>query len=241
MRLATTRATAERMEERVTRLIGDFASYLDAFHSESLFTGPSLHFYLKSLATRAAHASALEALDDDRLFEYVYATLTAWGMHRVGPRGAKLVDLPDMIESFRAQAPRIARIQDQALGVLAEATLPNVTDKLWEIINNLRVGIGQAKLVANSKALHMLLPRLVPPIDREYTLHFFYAHKTISRGDERVFREVFPHFRRIAQSSAEEIEHRVRIHYGMDACETKVIDNAIVGFVRRHHRARPRY
>ena len=47
----------------------------------NLFVGPSLYF----------HQKALECYEkeflSDRHLEYVYATLVAWGMHRMGPGG----------------------------------------------------------------------------------------------------------------------------------------------------------
>jgi hypothetical protein len=89
---------------------------------------------------------------------------------------------------------------------------------------------AQAKIVAGSKALHHVLTELIPPIDREYTIRFFFHHKSFSRGDEVAFHEMFPYFCRIAIESREKIERR--IGQGMNSSVTKVIDNAIVGFVR---------
>ena len=53
-----------------------------------------------------------------------------------------------------------------------------VAEAAWAIMASLRVGIGPTLLVANSKALHHLLPGLIPPIDRNYTLRFFVAAPT---------------------------------------------------------------
>jgi len=86
--------------------------------------------------------------------------------------------------------------------------------------------------VANSKALHHLLPALVPPIDRAYTLRFFYADTTLSKGDEATFKEIYPYFHRIAVARREQITSHLGT--GMNTSETKVIDNAIVAFVRTH-------
>ena len=84
--------------------------------------------------------------------------------------------------------------------------------------------------MAGSKALHHVLPELVPPIDREYTLQFFYDNKMLQRGERQTFAEIFPQFHRILQSCKDEIQRRLRS--GMNTSSTKVVDNAIVGYVR---------
>jgi hypothetical protein len=87
--------------------------------------------------------------------------------------------------------------------------------------------------VAGAKALHHVLPGLVPPIDREYTIRFFFHSTTLNHGDERAFKEMYPHFQEISSVSLEEI--RSRLGDGMNTSETKVLDNAIVGYVMEHY------
>jgi hypothetical protein len=226
--------TVERMEQRVRQLIAEFSPCLEAFDVAQLFTGPSLHFYFKTLGARAKHGNAIEALNDDEFFEGLYATLTAWGMHRMGPGNAKLADLAVIKASFQRQREPISRLEAHDITSMEQTQLHQLTNDLWNVLRELRVGIGQTKIVANSKALHLLLPALMPPIDREYTIRFFYSHTTLSRGDEDTFREIYPYFHQIASSCRDAIRQRVKAGQGMDTCATKVIDNAIVGFVRTH-------
>jgi hypothetical protein len=67
----------------------------------------------------------------------------------------------------------------------------------------------------------------MPPIDREYTLRFFY--NPLNQGDEVAFKEIYPYFHKIASACRDEIV--TYIGHGMNTSQTKVIDNAIVGFV----------
>src|SRR2546421_6016081 len=97
------------------------------------------------------------------------------------------------------------------------------------VISKLRIGTGLTKIVAGSKALHHVLPDLILPIDREYTIRFFFHHKSLSQGDEIAFLEMFPYFHRIAKECRDQI--KARTGRGMNTSATKVIDNAIVGFV----------
>jgi hypothetical protein len=106
----------------------------------------------------------------------------------------------------------------------------SVSEQVWAVISGLNIGCGLTKIVAGSKALHHVLPALVPPIDREYTIRFFFHHKSLSQGDKIAFREIYPRFHRIAVACRGQIQGR--IGRGMNTSATKVIDNAIVGFVR---------
>ena len=81
------------------------------------------------------------------------------------------------------------------------------------------------------KALHHVLPDLVLPIDREHTIRFFFDNKNFIQGkDEVAFLEMFPYFHLMAVRCRDKIE--MRIGRGMNTSPTKVLDNAIVGYVR---------
>ena len=223
--------TLERMRDRVNELVRDFEHYVDVFEKAELFTGPSLYFHDKTLALRR-QMSAAQALENDAFLESLYATLTAWGMHRMGKSMAKLVNFPELKASFLQQANQIQQVETWQIWDIEPRDVPQVAQVLWAIISHLRVGIGETKIVAGSKALHHLLPDLVPPIDRQYTVRFFYHHTTFNQGDERAFKEMYPHFHRIANSCRQEIE--TRLGGGMNTSATKVMDNAIVGYVLEH-------
>lgn len=222
--------TIRRTQQRVSDLVEGFDRYCDAFDGASLFTGPSLYFHLKTLALLQQHRSAADALEDDSFLESLYATLTAWGLHRMGPAPAKLVDFPEMVAGFRALERQIKELSALTIWQLDSEQVETISEDLWDVISTLRVRIGETKIVAGSKALHHVLPGLVPPIDREYTIRFFFHNKNLYQGDRTAFLEMFPYFHRIAVGCRDKIE--LRIGRGMNTSPTKVIDNAIVGFVR---------
>jgi hypothetical protein len=80
------------MRERVTRLSQNFTEYLEFFGSSDNFVGPSVYFHNKALAIRRMHGTVKETLRSDDFFDCLYATLTAWGMHRMGPGNTKLIE-----------------------------------------------------------------------------------------------------------------------------------------------------
>ena len=225
-------ATLARIKERISSLCSSFDSYLDYFDKENLFSGPSLYFHLRTIEKLKNHKSLVEAIDDDIFLECLYATLTSWGLHRMGPGGAKLVDFNIFIKSLRNQKNAIANLEGEKLTEINEHELNRKINDIWNILDHIKVSASQTKLVANSKALHHLLPNLVTPIDREYTLTFFFGHKAIRGKDEQIFREVFPWFYKIGRNCKSQIMSRVG--QGFHTSETKVIDNAIVGFVLKN-------
>jgi len=221
--------TIERIRERVGQLCSSFNKYIEEFDRANIFSGPSLYFHFRTLERLKNFETVSSALDDDLFLEYVYATLTAWGLHRMGPGKAKCAKFDVFINSIRDQENSIMRLAGRSLLSISDLDLSEITDDLWSILNNIKVSESETKLVANSKALHHILPDLMPPIDREYTLRFFYNNKTISGRDEQLFREIYTQYYRIGYRCRDEIISHVG--RGFHTSETKIIDNAIVGFV----------
>ena len=224
------RRTSDRMESRVKDLIANFDLYVQAFNEGNPFTGPSVYFHHKTLAVLRQYPTACSALQSDEFFDCLYATLASWGMHRMGPAGAKLEDIAHIKDSFRRQEPSIRALQSLSIGSTTSAEVSDITARVWDVLDGLQVSKSGTKLVANSKALHHLLPALVPPIDRAYTLRFFYNNMMLSKGDQATFKEIYPYFHRIAVACREQITSHLGA--GLNTSETKVIDNAIIGLVR---------
>lgn len=115
------------------------------------------------------------------------------------------------------------------VGLYRNKGVGKAKQKLTDPISGKNVGgFNFYDLVPNSR-LKEYEGRLVIA-DREYTIRFFFHHKTLSQGDEVAFREIYPRFHRIAVECRGQIQGR--IGRGMNTSATKVIDNAIVGFVR---------
>jgi hypothetical protein len=111
---------------------------------------------------------------------------------------------------------------------------------LWGLIQRLRVSKAEARIVANSKLLHHVLPDLVPPMDRQYTYRFFYGRTGLSIDEEVAFREMFGRLLEIAGQNRTSIQATTGTDW--NTCPSKVVDNAIVGFMLSHkaQSARPR-
>jgi len=105
------------------------------------------------------------------------------------------------------------------------------------VIDRLTIGAGEAKIVANSKALHHVLPQLVPPIDRQYTLRFFFNNLMFAPADQhRKFATVYTRFHEIGATCRDQIDRALadpEADAKMNTSFTKVIDNAIIGYCQR--------
>lgn len=222
-------ATLDRIRERIESLCSSFDIYIETFNKLNLFSGPSLYFHFRTLDRLNEFREISSALNDNLYLEYLYATLTSWGMHRMGPGGAKLVKFDEFADSIRTQINALQSLEKLRLSELSKEKIGKNVNSLWEVMNNISVSASKTKLVANSKTLHHILPNLMPPIDREYTLRFFFNNKTIHKQDELLFREIFPLFHEIGIICKNQINSHIGT--GFHTSFTKVIDNAIVGFV----------
>src|ERR1700688_2415168 len=103
--------TVQRMENRVGELIKDFAKFVNIFEEKDLFTGPSRYFHLRTIQRLRAFPSPSEAIQNDAFLESLYATLTAWGMHRMGQGDTKLQEFCDFKASLVSQLESIRRLE----------------------------------------------------------------------------------------------------------------------------------
>lgn len=229
------RAKGSLLRNRVNDLIENFEECLNHFYAEAVFTGPCIYFHEKAIRIRNSYPTAVATLADEDFFDAVYATLTSWGMHKLGSKGAKLRDLKEIRQSFLDLSSDIETVQHLDLCDISDSDIELVGKKLRILIEKLKIGANSTILVPGTKAIHHLLPSLCPPIDRNYTLRFFYNQRQITRNEGEIFEEIFPEFHRIARSCKGTISRRLTDSHGMSSCQTKIIDNAIVGWVKREY------
>lgn len=110
-----------------------------------------------------------------------------------------------------------------------------ILEKLKTLFFNLDLTETKSKIVTFSKTLHFLLPELIVPIDRKYTLDFFYSNKQIPTDKNknkncekqfRIFEELFNKF--IERSDIYNLNKYLDKIWHV--APTKVIDNAIIGY-----------
>lgn len=159
----------------VLRNSDDLISNLNYYYKRSLevlkdFGGPSIYFHIQSIKEQEANFLS------DRHIEMIYATLASWGMHKMGDSDftkAKLVEFSDFKNSILVYKIQLKLMTSLCMDSCTQDQYDGYIDQLREIYSNLNVSISEATIVANSKTLAHILPNLIPPIDRQYTVRFF--------------------------------------------------------------------
>ena len=145
-------------------------------------------------------------------------------------RGALLISADDFHASLKRSAEDVAALESAALedDALQHAV---IAGKLWTVIERLRLTETRAQLVTSTKSLHHLLPSLVVPMDRQFTGAFFrWNNQAWQVTQERSFKTAFGVFANIAR----QVKPSQYIGSGWNTSATKVLDNALVSFCRRH-------
>jgi len=212
--------------DKIREILSHAETYHDAYYKAETFRGPSLFFHERAIATRHDPASLTH-------LEYVYATLASWGMHRMGSGGSKMRSFDAFYQSVQSLKSRIAEAQAFDFREISKAKW----SVLREIFCGIKVMASGTSLVGNSKAMHHILPNIIPPIDREYTLRFLHGNTTIRNDLESEWvtmrKIVSQFFIPVASditfhSKAEEWINNKNL-YPWDTSVFKVVDNLIIG------------
>lgn len=226
----------------------DLVEHIAEYYNESVgvlqdFGGPSIYFHVQAI-----HAQHHDFMSHRHL-EMIYATLASWGMHRMGDPDevkAKMVDFAEFRASLLDQKPILARLLEMKMHECSEDQYLGYLTALHPVYASMRVSISQSTLVSHAKVLAHILPDLIPPIDRQYTVRFFtqdHRHFFTSSGKYRAV---------VVPVGAEEqfdtfVGYALRIKRMFDRCDRsmfhlnpetfntsypKIMDNVIMAFVK---------
>lgn len=134
------------------------------------FGGPSVHFHQQAIRAQASDFLG------DRHIEMIYATLASWGMHRMGDpedTKAKMVEFDDFRSSILACQTELTALRNERFENVSPDRYDEILKGLRDVYGRLKVSISDSTLVAHAKTLAHILPHLIPPIDRQYTVRFF--------------------------------------------------------------------
>jgi len=222
-------------EKNIKDLTAEKQKFLEwAKEIKNKFDGPSSYFYLKTMDKIKENKENYEnLLKDEKFFEYLYATLACWGMHRMD-KNTRMANFKEFKESILTNKEKIIELSDKKL---IKDNLESLKKKIIDIFNNLKIMSREKapKFVANSKVMHFLLPDLIPPMDKGHIVYFFYG-KLNSKGkkyiptikeEEKIFWEILIKFQNIAKTLNLKESDLIN---NWDTSIPKLIDNAIIGF-----------
>lgn len=171
-------------KDRYLELILNLEQYSSAIIKNSnTFVGPSIYFHQKALEYQEKEFLS------DRHIEYVYATLVAWGMHRMGPKGAKMPNFDDFKGSIIAHKEALEKLHDKRIEDITIDEIDSLIDELSIICFSIKGNNSKSHLVSGSKTLAHILPNIVCPIDRQYTCQFFGITPN-SKNEQTIFKDV---------------------------------------------------
>lgn len=161
----------------------------DFYRNESLnlskkLDGPSSYFHIEALKEQKTNFLS------ERHIEMIYATLVSWGMHRMGKTKTKMVEFSIFKNSLDSQRDALLSFKELTMNNCCMNKYANAVSGLEQIFNTLKVSKSSATLVAHSKVLAHVLPDLIPPIDRQYTVRFFEQNSEQFFNDEGKYKNV---------------------------------------------------
>jgi len=162
---------------------------------------------------------------NNKFIELVYVTLSTWNMNS---RGAKL-------QKFRLFKKSIIKNKkiflDLSHNKLSRILDKNVQSNLKDLFSGLNlVANGKPRLVTYSKTMHFFLPKLIVPIDRKYTMRFFYGNTNVPSSIENQFKrfcEIEKQYTILSKSiNLNKFKDRL-----WNSTIPKILDNMIIGYL----------
>lgn len=219
-------------------LINNFVHYIDAFSINNPFSGPSEYLYINKII-KETKKTDYNNIFTKNFIEWIYATLAAWGMHRMGPdnKGAKMNDFDSFYSCIMNSQELVFKLKELKIeDINTDNVMPDIKELylgLWSLMKS------NSKLVAISKVMHFLLPHLIPPMDREYTMKFFNKNLPTIKSKEdttNIEKEflIFKYIYQQIQFISTQVDCSKYIDEKFSPTIPKVIDNAIVSYIRQN-------
>ena len=224
VRSITQTPTQRDVRHRTLQLAANFDAYVAHFQSHVPFTKPrELSLHRLTIDRRRELGTVEHALEDEGFLDSLFATLILRG---IGPRGTKLVPRAQFavtLQSHNSEISELERfsIEDSSLDVSA------VAERLSALGKNLGIVENAATVEPGSKALHYLLPDLVPPLDRRWSGKFFrWGQQDPLAHSQRIWVEAFTNLALVASQVA---PSRL-LDEEWNSSTSQILDNALIGY-----------
>ena len=224
VRSITQTPTQRDVRHRTLQLAANFDAYVTHFQWHVPFTKPrELSLHRLTNDRRRELGSVEAALNDEAFLDSLFATLILRG---IGPRGTKLVPRAQFGATLLAHRDEISEmerfsIEDACLDVTA------VAERLSALSRDLGIVENVATVEPGSKALHYLLPNLVPPLDRRWSGKFFrWGQQDPLAHSQRLWIDALTNLALVA--SATTPSRLLDDEWNSSAAQ--ILDNALIGY-----------
>lgn len=165
----------------------------------------------------------------DDFIELVYTTLVAWNMDS---RGAKLSDFKVFRDSLLKNKDLIIRLSNKKIENLTDSEFNENISIIGRLFENLKlVAVDKPLLVTFSKTIHFYMPNLFMPIDRKYTLTFFFNHYSVDKSVDKQFAK-YSYIQKQLFDFIKAIDLIKHIDNNWNMNLPKIVDNAIIGYIK---------
>ena len=196
-----------------------------------------LHYYRKIIDMHRHYNDLEELLNNESIYYLIYSTLEKWNMNQQGAR----LNNPSIIKkSILSNKPFLLRLYKYRLESI-KTPMDESDEKaimtLGLVFKGLDIMKSKRRIVGVSKALHFLLPDLVPPMDGRYTMSFHYGYNKYDDDIEKetkTFKDILLKANGIARKfnlTADDVDG-----VGWNTSIPKLIDNAIIGLLKHIER-----
>ncbi len=222
--------TTLELRARIDGLIRDFDPCVVNYDEHPPFTRlVQYELHRRTIDSRRRLGTVASAVHDRPFTRDLRDTLAAWGLNQ---RASHLLEQPDFNRSLRAHVSDMAALEHRQLEQVPGDQVEAVAAQVYDLISAMDVVMSAARVVAGTKALHHLLPDLVPPMDRAWTGSFLGWAPLDPQNQQRpIFMEAFAVFAEVARATK---PSRLIGGERWRTSPTKVLDNAVIGFCRLH-------
>ena len=222
--------TEKKIQQHIDELCQNMPLYLDVYRKFPFSKPGQLELHRQTILMRQRHGSVQAALKDNSFINSIRDTLVKWGMDSRGATGL-LLPMPEFSSSLRKHEQKIMELEKLDI---EDTNLPlqQTAQEIWSLIEGLRLSQGGNQIVTGSKALHHILPDLVPPIDRAYTRRFFGFWMQQFQYNPEVFSYIWIRFALIARKTNPQ---QYVTNTDWFTSKTKILDNAVIGYCKYHN------
>jgi len=182
------------------------------------FGGPSIYFHKEAIKE-----CQIEFLGKRHL-DMIYAMLPSWGMHRMGKTDTKVVEYDVFVNQIISNKDILCNLCGKDMN---NADINLLSDLL---VNKLHLSTSNAHLVSSSKVLHHILPHLISPIDRQYSINFMKISQ-YKNCDEREYAEIFINgMYKFLKKQKENLLKNINTVFNTSL--TKLYDNLIMVYIK---------
>jgi len=165
-----------------------------------------------------------------KFIELAYVTLSAWNMNS---RGAKLQAFEVFKKSIIKNKKTFYDLNAYTLKDMDKQIVRVLLEKLFNNLN--LVAEGKPPLITFSKTMHFYLPRLVGPIDRKYTMKYFYNNTSVPKSITNQFKrfmDIEIEYCKFAKGF-KLLKYKDNV---WNRSVPKIVDNMIIGYLRTQGR-----